>query len=390
VLRRVICSDTTIEKLAEILEDNPKGTLVARDELAGWLGSFTRYKGKAGGTDLPNWLEMHRAGTVIVDRKTGERRTLFIQRAAVCVTGGIQPGALARNLTPEFLDSGGAARLLMAMPPKLRKQWSDCEIAPEVEQAYETVLDRLMGLDFASDAEGKPVPHRLRMTPEAKALWVRFYNEWASEQAAAAGALAAAFSKLEAYAARFALLHHVVSRVGPREDDCDAVEPASIEAGVTLCRWCAGEARRSYATLTESAEERDARRLVEFLQSRGGRATVKELQRSNAHKYPTATEAEQALEALVSYGWARWQDRPPTARGGRPTRDCILTQTTDETDETPGDGPGGEEPGPDETSDDTPQAADDTPRNPEDFGVSSVSSMVGCNTSTPRGWGGGP
>src|SRR5262249_48006894 len=61
-LRRVVCSDTTIEKLAEVLEDNPRGVLLARDELAGWLGSFGRYKGKQGGTDLPNWLEMHRAG----------------------------------------------------------------------------------------------------------------------------------------------------------------------------------------------------------------------------------------------------------------------------------------------------------------------------------------
>src|SRR5262249_47063965 len=92
VMRRVVCSDTTIEKLAEVLEDNPRGTLVARDELDGWLGSFTRYKGKAGGTDLPNWLEMYRAGTVIVDRKTGERRLVFVQRAAVSITGGIQPG----------------------------------------------------------------------------------------------------------------------------------------------------------------------------------------------------------------------------------------------------------------------------------------------------------
>jgi hypothetical protein len=93
-MRRVICSDITIEKLAEILEDNPAGTLVARDELAGWFHSFTRYKGKAGGTDLPNWLEMYRAGTIVVDRKTGERRTLIVPHAAVSVTGSIQPGVL--------------------------------------------------------------------------------------------------------------------------------------------------------------------------------------------------------------------------------------------------------------------------------------------------------
>ena len=63
---------------------------------------------------------MFRAGTVVVDRKTGERRTLFISRAAVSITGGIQPGVLAHALTPEFLDAGLAARLLMAQPRSSR------------------------------------------------------------------------------------------------------------------------------------------------------------------------------------------------------------------------------------------------------------------------------
>src|SRR5262249_16233783 len=142
-LQRVITSDVTIEKLAEILEDNTRGLLAARDELAGWIGSFTRYKGKAGGTDLPNWLEMFRAGAISGDRKAGDRRTLFVQRAAVSVTGGIQPGVLVRVLTADFLDAGLAARLLMAMPRKLRKRWSEAEVSPEVETAYQDVLDRL-------------------------------------------------------------------------------------------------------------------------------------------------------------------------------------------------------------------------------------------------------
>ena len=155
---KIICSDTTIEKLAEILEDNPRGTLVARDELAGWLASFTRYKSGGGGSDLPNWLEMFRAGTVIVDRKTGTRPSLFIPRAAVCVTGSIQPGVLTRALTPEFLDAGLAARLLMAMPPKSPKCWSEVEIAPEVEAAYHSILDKLLALDFGHDGDGEKAP----------------------------------------------------------------------------------------------------------------------------------------------------------------------------------------------------------------------------------------
>jgi hypothetical protein len=322
-LRRVVVSDTTVEKLGEILADNPRGLLVARDELSGWLGSFTRYKGKAGGTDLPAWLEMHRAGTVIVDRKTADRPTLFVPRAAVSVCGGIQPGVLARALTPEFLDAGLAARLLLAMPPKLVKRWSEAEVRPETEQAYHGLLDRLLALDV-DDRGGEKVPHVLPLSPDGKAAWVAYYNGWAAEQAGVDGELAAAFSKLEGYAARLALLHHVVTHAALDTSDLRPVGARSVEAGVALARWFAGEARRVYATLSESAEERAARRLVEFVEARGGRITVQALRRSNPGRYPTAAQAEQALEALVGTGLADWQARPASAKGGRPTRDCVL------------------------------------------------------------------
>jgi hypothetical protein len=371
-MQRIVCSDTTIEKLAQMLADNPRGLLLARDELAGWLGLFARYKGQKGGTDLPAWLEMHQAGTVVVDRKTGEPPTLYVERAAVSITGGIQPGVLARVLTPEFLDAGLVARVLMAMPPKLPKRWSEVEIAPEVGESYRQLLDQLRKLDFDRSPD-EETPHVLSLSREAKAAWITFYNAWAKEQAAAEGELAAAFTKLEAYAARFALLHHVVSRVALGADDRVPVQPESIDAGVKLCRWFAREARRIYSTLSETTDGRDARRLIEWIQGRGGGVTAKELQRSNSRKYPTAEAANHALELLVEEGVGYWRDRVTARRGGRPTRDFILHPTTDDTDDTsseeddPDDPPGG---GP---ADETPPAADDTREIPKETEVSSVS-----------------
>lgn len=329
-VERVICSDTTIEKLAELLADNPRGLLVARDELAGWLGSFSRYKGKAGGTDLPNWLELFRAGTMIVDRKTGERRTIFIPHAAASVTGTIQPGVLARILTPEFLESGLAARLLLAMPPKQVKQWTECEVAPDVEAAYREILANLRKLTPDWD-DGKLVPRVLTMSADAKRAWVSFYNEWAREQQAAEGDLAAAFSKREGYAARFALIHHVVTHLaGAIVDNPDLVpvEKHSVEAGIKLSKWFANEDRRIYAMLAENEEQLALRRLVEYVQSRGGRMTSRELRQSNPRKYRTADDAEAALEMLVQSEWAKWQPRPTGEQGGRPTRECCLIENT--------------------------------------------------------------
>ena len=44
LVRRLVCGDTTIEKLAELLEDNPGAAFVDPRRANGWLASFTRYK----------------------------------------------------------------------------------------------------------------------------------------------------------------------------------------------------------------------------------------------------------------------------------------------------------------------------------------------------------
>ena len=60
--------------------------------------------------DAANWLSMFNADSIIVDRKTGFPRTIHVPQAAVCVTGGIQPGILRRVLGTEHRESGLAAR----------------------------------------------------------------------------------------------------------------------------------------------------------------------------------------------------------------------------------------------------------------------------------------
>ena len=353
-LQKAVCSDATIEKLAEILEDSPRGVLLARDELAGWLGSFSKYKGPKGGTDLPNWLEMFSAGTILVDRKTGPRPCLFVKRAAVSVAGGIQPGVLARALTQEFLDAGLAARLLMAMPPRLPKAWSEAEVDPDTEAAYHDLLDKLRGLEFDQHPELGRGPHVLKLSAEAKAAWVTYYDGWAREQAGVEGELAAAYSKLEGYAARLALLHHMVTHVALGVDDRRPVGPKSVASGVELSRWFASEARRIYATLAESEGERETRRLVEFIRARGGRMTVRELMRANCRRYPDADAAEVALGALVEAGLARWADIPTAMQGGRPIKAVELV---DPPEAEPGDDP----PGAHDTDDSGPGSGGDSP-----------------------------
>jgi len=384
VLRRILCSDITVEKLAEILEDNPRGVLLARDELNAWLKSFTRYKQTS--SDLPNWLEMHRAGPMIVDRKTGERRHLFVERAPVSITGGIQPNVFAKALTPEFLDSGLGARLLMAMPPKRAKRWTEAYVEPEVEQGYHDLLDKLLQLEF-DNRDGEEVPHSLKLSRDAKAAWIQFFDEWAEEQAALEGDVAAAFSKLEGAAARFALIHHVVTLCWLETDDRREVGVKSIEAGVALCRWFAYEAQRIYGMLAESPEECSMRKLIDFIRTRDGQISIRDLQKSNSRKYPHAEDAEAALEGLKEQGCGEWRECSVRDQGGRPSRVFHLLPTSDNTDKTPDTGDHG---GPSSTcavSDKTPSDGSIAQPKPHFSNVSEgFVGIVGCrnDNSTPH------
>jgi hypothetical protein len=54
-MSRCVASDTTVEALVGILEDNPRGLLVYKDELTGWVRGMDQYKGGKG-SDRQHWL----------------------------------------------------------------------------------------------------------------------------------------------------------------------------------------------------------------------------------------------------------------------------------------------------------------------------------------------
>ena len=321
---RYLTSDCTIEALAALLSVQKDGILVCRDELAGWLGGIAEYKGGRG-SDLGHWLSCWSAAPFTVDRKTGPIKVIRVPRAAVSLVGGIQPDILRRAIGREHMQDGLCARLLLAMPNVGDVVWTEETVNPQMESELETIFDRLSSLEPAADENGQSEPYPLDLTPEARVTWIEYFNRHRGELRELDDDLAAAWTKLEAYTARLALIFQLCSWATD-EAQGDSIDENSINAAIVLSDWFGGEAKRVYGLLAESEECREQQELVQWIARSGGSITNRELAHRRArYRHPGA--AAEALESLVKAGHGKFEVIRIDGRG-RPSRRFVLSPVT--------------------------------------------------------------
>jgi putative DNA primase/helicase len=268
VMRHAVVDDITVERLADILDETPRGVISVQDELSGWVLAMNQYKAGGKGADRQFWLRVWSNAPVKVDRKS-RKVPAIIAQPWVSVIGSIQPEILpgldiGRN-------DGMMDRFLYSYPELRRSRHTDDEISPAAEQAVLELYGKLAELRMP-ESEGEPFPGTVPITEEA---WQVFKElaEGLSEEAHALGfpkRLRGAWSKLEAYLARLSLIL-ALSRVvdsGERE----RVEPRDVLAGSVLVDYFKAHARRVFAEL-HGADPTDslAVTLREFLEESGGR-----------------------------------------------------------------------------------------------------------------------
>jgi hypothetical protein len=317
------CDDLTIEVLADMLVTNPRGLLVAKDELSHWLASFDQYK-NAKGSDVTRWLSLHTAVFLAVDRRTDDRHhRIFLPR--VCITGGIQPAILRRVLTPEFFERGLPARFLFAFPPFRKDQWSEETIADDLRDHVLKLFEGLWLLQPEHDDHAEPQPKLLHLDADAKAVFVEFYNECGESAMESDEHGEYVWAKLTGYAARLALVGQLA-----RDPEAEIITGEVMRAACDLARWFGAEAVRIYATFAETSAEREQRKLVDFIESRRA-VTVRDVMQCYWPLKNKREEAEQALNDLVKKGLGKWEPVPTTAKGGKPTRVFQLLKASTST-----------------------------------------------------------
>jgi len=240
--------DATPEAVVKILEENPRGVLLARDELGAWLGSFDRYVN--GAADLQFWIEVW--GGIQASRDRAGEGNTTITDPVVPVTGTIQPGTLKEKLGEIHFDTGFASRLILCEPPSRPKRWTEADVSREVRDQYERLL---------SDLYATPSGMDVSLTPEAKELWIDYYNSAnASLEDRPEGPLRAVAAKGITHTARLALVLHLCRRATKGASSNAKAGAETMEDALRLGEWLNEETLRVYQEHNLGAEARPPKR----------------------------------------------------------------------------------------------------------------------------------
>lgn len=329
IQRRYKTNDTTVEKLGEILVDNPAGMLVLRDELVGLLVSFDR-EGREG--DRAFYLEGWN-GTSGFDTDRIGRGSISIPNLCISIFGGIQPDKLVKYLhqaTKSLANDGLLQRFNMLVFPDDRS-WEWRDILPNsIERDRVTALFEAIA-NFDPVAWGAAPPDGserfpcFRFDDDAQRIFIGFsanlHQQIASEEHPI---IAQHLTKYDKLFPALALIFHLV------ECASNSVRgPVTIRSATLAEAWCKyleTHARRCYGLVIDDGL-RAAIALAKKLESGelSDGFTVHDVHRKGWSGLISNDEASAAVEWLTEESWLECVASGGTGPGsGRKTRRFLI------------------------------------------------------------------
>jgi putative DNA primase/helicase len=324
VRRRYVANDTTVESLGVILQQNPNGLLIFRDELVSLLDTLDQEDHVSQrGFYLTGW---NGNSPYIFDR-IGRGLHLSIEAVCLSILGSTQPGRISSYLSRAMrggrFDDGLVQRFGLLVWPDVSREWNHVDRQPDrnARDAAHAVFRRLDQLDWRAiraqrdrgangDEEGLPY---LRLTIDAYDLFVAWRIEL--ERRLRLGELHPA---LESHLAKYrklipslALICHLIDENG------GPLGSAAMERGIGWAAYLESHARRAYGSVT-AAEADTARVILACIESGHLRSefTARDVWRPSWSRLTDRTAVQAGLDMLVDYEWLTCR-RLET--GGRPS-----------------------------------------------------------------------
>jgi hypothetical protein len=311
-LRQPWVADITPEAMARVLRENPKGVLLNRDELMGWVRGMDQYKGGKG-SDRQFYLSAWSRQPIHHLRK-GEYKDgpLFVPSPYLGVLGGLPTDQLQQLISRETEGDGFLDRILFVLPDDAHvAKWSSEDVSAAAREAWDKTIKELWALPAS------PVVS-VKFSTEGLARWKELYDAHSEEMndGDLPPHLRNVWSKLRAYAARFTLLLHVLHAGA----EAGEVGPQTVERAWQLVTYFKSHARRVYGVLEADLTMRRAKRILDRIRRKKLTTFTKsEVFGSvkNRSLFQKVADLDEPLQLLEAYGHVR-RARSGSAGRGRP------------------------------------------------------------------------
>lgn len=322
ILQRVIANDATVEKLCELLNQNPDGLLLFRDELYGFLMNLEK-EGREG--DRAFFLESWSGdGKFVVDRIA--RGTIAIHALCLSILGGIQPdrlsGYFASSIRNGSGDDGLLSRFQIMVFPDLPKDWKLIDRKPD-ESARKQVCElfkRIYESDYRAlgFTEGRGEIPATRFNAEAQEVfdsWITSLEQRLRSGSIESPAFEALLGKYRSLMPSLALLFHLVDYVSA-EGSSTRISRAAAELASRWCQFLETHAKRIYSGLIRP-EIHAAHAIAKKIKAGAIREgmTVRELYRKDWSLLNDPKIVQGGLGLLENLNWIRITEESPTGKG---------------------------------------------------------------------------
>jgi hypothetical protein len=322
-LLRYATNDATVEKLALLMNENPRGLLVMRDELVGLLANCEK-QGHEG--DRAFYLEAWAGNSRYAVDRVG-RGTTIVDHLTLSLFGGIQPAKLQRYLYEAQYGLGNDGllqRFQLVVYPDDEPAWRIVDRAPD-----RTALDKLIALcrklaEGNFDALGaqrdahRPTPF-FRFSPEAQEVFYEWLLELGRRVAAEEHPIVAEhLSKHRKLVPALSLIFHLVGLVSGGAQAGSAITLEALRRALAWERYLETHARRIYNMALDVRQ--DAVQALAVKLKTGeleSGFTERDVYRNGWANLAESEIVGTACRELEQAGWLR---RMPHERaGGRPT-----------------------------------------------------------------------
>jgi len=301
--KRYLINDCTIEKLGEILCDNPMGILLFRDELTGWLTSLER---EDRGQDRAFYLEAWNGnGSFVYDRI--QRGTIDIESTTVSLFGCIPPGKLVPYLNAQNKgvgDDGLLQRLQMIVYPD-PQTFRHVDQSPNVD-ANEAAREIFQKFDAIPESiESIPALH---FSNEAQAVFDEWYCDLMKRARHEPNPhIEAHLAKYPSLMASLALIINLVEF-----DLTSSVCEISARKAAAWCEYLESHARRIYNLATDPLI--GARTLIKRLDKLPNPFRTADFANKGWTGLTNAEEIGKTLDALTQKGYLYPETKQSTTK----------------------------------------------------------------------------